>query len=316
MNNLLFCLNATVPVFLVMMAGYILRCMKMLDESFINKLNHLNFKVTLPILLMMDIASTDFYQVMDFRFVLFCFLVTLGSILGITVFAILFIKKKSILGEFIQASYRGSAAVLGIAFVQNIYGSTSVAPLMVFATVPLYNVMAVVILLFAVPHNHIKKKSEMIKESLIEIIQNPIIVGITIGMILSLVKFKIPYVMDKTLQNFSVLATPLALIGLGAGFEGKKVAGQLAPTILSGMIKLVVLPAIFLPLAVKLGFADEKLIAILIMLGAPTTVSAYIMARNTGYEGVLSSSCIVFSTFLSSITISFWLFVLKLKGVV
>ena len=185
---------------------------------------------------------------------------------------------------------------------------------MVFATVPLYNVMAVVILLFAVPHNHIKKKSEMIKESLIEIIQNPIIVGITIGMILSLVKFKIPYVMDKTLQNFSVLATPLALIGLGAGFEGKKVAGQLAPTILSGMIKLVVLPAIFLPLAVKLGFADEKLIAILIMLGAPTTVSAYIMARNTGYEGVLSSGCIVFSTFLSSITISFWLFVLKLKG--
>lgn len=213
MNNLLFCLNATVPVFLVMMAGYILRCMKMLDESFVNKLNHLNFKVTLPILLMMDIASTDFYQALDFRFVLFCFLVTLGSILGITVFAILFIKKKSILGEFIQASYRGSAAVLGIAFVQNIYGRTSVAPLMVFATVPLYNVMAVVILLFAVPHNHIKKKSEMIKES---------------------------------------------------------------------------------------------------MLGAPTAVSAYIMARNTGYEGVLSSGCIVFSTFLSSITISFWLFVLKL----
>ena len=64
--------------------------MEMLDESFINKLNHLNFKVTLPILLMMDIASTDFYQVMDFRFVLFCFLVTLGSILGITLFAILF----------------------------------------------------------------------------------------------------------------------------------------------------------------------------------------------------------------------------------
>ena len=162
MDNLLFCLNATVPVFLVMMVGYILRYMKMLDESFINQLNNLNFKVTLPILLMMDIASTDFYEVMDFRFALFCFLTTLGSIFCIMVVAILFIKRESILGEFIQASYRGSAAVLGIAFIQNIYGSTSIAPLMIFATVPLYNVMAVVILLFAVPHNHIKKKSEMI----------------------------------------------------------------------------------------------------------------------------------------------------------
>ena len=316
MDNLLFCLNATVPVFLVMMVGYILRYMKMLDESFINQLNKLNFKVTLPILLMMDIASTDFYEVMDFRFALFCFLTTLGSIFCITVVAILFIKRESILGEFIQASYRGSAAVLGIAFIQNIYGSTSIAPLMIFATVPLYNVMAVVILLFAVPHNHIKKKSEMIKETLMEIIQNPIIVGITIGMLLSLAKFKMPDVIDKTFHNFSVLATPLALIGLGAGFEREKAVEQLAPTILSGMIKLVILPAIFLPMAVKLGFTDEKLVAILIMLGAPTTVSAYIMARNIGHEGVLSSSCIVFSTFLSSVTISFWLFILKQRGFV
>ena len=316
MNNVLFCLNATIPIFLMMVAGYILRYMKMLDEGFVNQLNIFSFNVTLPILLMMDIASTDVYQVMDFRFVLFCFLATLGSIFCITVFAILFMKGKSILGEFIQASYRGSAAVLGMAFVQNIYGSTSITPLMIFATVPLYNVMAVIILSFTVPHNHMEKKSKMIKKSMIEIIQNPIIVGITIGMILSLVKFKMPDVMEKTLHNFSVLATPLALIGLGAGFEGKKAIVQLIPTILSGMIKLVILPAIFLPVAVRFGFTDEKLVAILIMLGAPTALSTYVMARNTKHEGVLSSSCVVFSTLFGSITIAFWLFILKQKGLI
>ena len=187
---------------------------------------------------------------------------------------------------------------------------------MIFATVPLYNVMAVIILSFTVPHNHMEKKSKMIKKSMIEIIQNPIIVGITIGMILSLVKFKMPDVMEKTLHNFSVLATPLALIGLGAGFEGKKAIVQLIPTILSGMIKLVILPAIFLPVAVRFGFTDEKLVAILIMLGAPTALSTYVMARNTKHEGVLSSSCVVFSTLFGSITIAFWLFILKQKGLI
>jgi len=50
------------------------------------------------------------------------------------------------------------------------------------------------------------------------------------------------------------------------------------------------------------------------MLGAPTTVSCYIMAKNTGHEGVLTSSAVVATTFLSSITFTFWLYILKAKG--
>ena len=53
------------------------------------------------------------------------------------------------------------------------------------------------------------------------------------------------------------------------------------------------------------------MVAILIMLGAPTTASCYIMAKNTGHEGVLSSSCVVSTTFLSSVFITLWLFLLK-----
>ena len=77
------------------------------------------------------------------------------------------------------------------------------------------------------------------------------------------------------------------------------------------MIKLFVMPAIFLPAAAALGFRNEKMVAILIMLGAPTTVSCYIMSKNMGHEGVLSSSCVVSTTFLSSIFITLWLFILK-----
>ena len=53
------------------------------------------------------------------------------------------LKDKSQRGEFIQGAYRSSAAILGIAFITNIYGNSGMAPLMIIGSVPLYNIMAV-----------------------------------------------------------------------------------------------------------------------------------------------------------------------------
>lgn len=310
MENLIFSLNATIPIFLVMIAGYILRRVNMVDDSFVKTLNAFNYKITLPVLLVVDIAEADFYAVWDTRFVLFCFLVTLFCILAISLISKFFIRDKMIKGEFIQASYRGSAAVLGVAFMQNIYGTSAIAPLMILATVPLYNAAAVVILSITSPESGGFDKDSL-KKSLKGIATNPIIWGIFIGMIISVTRIELPIIINKTLHNFSVLATPLALIGLGAGFEGKKALAKLKPTIVSALIKLFIMPAVFLPLAAMMGFQNEKMVAILIMLGAPTTVSCYIMSKNMGHEGVLSSSCVVSTTFLSSVFITLWLYLLK-----
>lgn len=315
MENLIFSLNATVPIFLVMVVGYVLRRIKMVDDHFVKVLNKFNYNVSLPLLLVTDIAAADFYAVWDTKFVIFCFGVTLLCIGVISILAVFLVKEKLILGEFIQASYRGSAAVLGVAFIQNIYGNSAIAPLMILATVPLYNVAAVIILAFTQPGNEgIDRKT--IKRSLKGIITNPIILGIFVGLMISVCRIELPFIVNKTLKNFAVLATPLALIGLGAGFEGRKALARLKPTIICSLIKLFVMPLVFLPIAAKLGFVDEKMVAILIMLGAPTTASCYIMAKNTGHEGVLSSSCVVSTTFLSSIFITLWLFLLKSFGLI
>lgn len=122
--------------------------------------------------------------------------------------------------------------------------------------------------------------------------------------------------LGKTIDNVACVATPLALLGLGAGFEGKKAIKEIAPTFAATLIKLVVQPAIFLPVAVLLGFREEMLVAILVMLGAPTTVSCYIMAKNMGHEGTLTSSIVVATTFFSSITLTAFLFLLKYLGLV
>lgn len=315
MENLIFSLNATIPVFLLMVLGYILKLLKVVDEPFVKTLNKFNFQITLPVLLFRDIAESDFYSVWDTSYVLYCFLVTLFCIVVIWVLAAIFFKDKAQMGEFIQASFRSSAAVLGIAFIQNIYGNAGMAPLMIIGTVPLYNVAAVLILSFTKPGSSGPDKSS-ITNSIKGILTNPIIIGILLGMIVSISGISFPVIVSKTISNISSLATPLALIGLGAGFEGKKALKQMKPTIFCTITKLLILPLLFLPLATWMGFRDEKMVAILIMLGSPTTVSCYIMAKNMGHEGTLTSSVVVATTFLSSITITFWLFMLRCLGLI
>lgn len=313
MEQLLFSLNATVPIFLVMVIGYFLRQIKMLDEPFIKTLNTFNFKVTLPCLVFKDIAGSDFYAVWDTKYVCFCFFVTLFCILTIWGLASLFIKEKSLLGEFVQGSYRGSAAVMGLAFIQNIYGNSGMAPLMIIGTVPLYNVAAVFILSLTGPDAKGLTPASL-KKTFIDALKNPIVIGIFLGMAASLLRLPLPVMITKTIGSIGQLASPLALIALGAGFEGRKAIKQLMPTVIGSSIKLVLLSAIFLPLAICMGFRNEMLVALLVMLGAPTTPSCYVMAKNMGHEGVLTSSLVVATTFLSSVTLTVFLFIFKTFG--
>lgn len=314
MENLIFSLNATVPVFLLMMLGYVLKLFKLVDEPFVKTLNSFNFKITLPVLLFRDIAESDFYSVWDTSYVLYCFFVTLFCIAVIWLLTAFFYKNKTHTGEFVQASFRGSAAVLGVAFIQNIYGNAGMAPLMIIGTVPLYNIAAVTILSFTGPGADISRAS--LKKSIRRIVTNPIIIGIILGMAVSVSGFHFPAILEKSIASVSSLATPLALIGLGAGFEGRKALRELKPTVVCTAVKLLIQPLLFLPLAAYMGFRDEKMVALLIMLGAPTTVSCYIMAKNMGHEGTLTSSVVVATTFLSSVTITFWLFILRSFGMI
>lgn len=315
MENLIFSLNATIPVFLLMVLGYILRCFKLTNDAFVKTLNAFNYKITLPVLLFRDISESDFYSVWDTSYVLYCFLVTLFCITVIWLLTALFYKNKAHTGEFVQASFRGSAAVLGVAFIQNIYGNAGMAPLMIIGTVPLYNIAAVIILSFTGP-NSSGLHPAALKKSLRGIVTNPIILGIVLGMVVSVSGLHLPVILAKSVDSVSSLATPLALIGLGAGFEGRKALREIRPTLVCTFIKLLLQPLLFLPLAAYMGFRDEKMVAILIMLGAPTTVSCYIMAKNMGHEGTLTSSVVVATTFLSSLTITFWLFALRSFGLI
>ena len=312
MENLIFSLNATVPVFLMMLLGMLFRKLGWIDEAFASKMNQFVFLVPLPVLVFHDLAAADIGDVWNFRFVAFCFLVTAASIAICAVLSC-FLKEKSQRGEFIQASYRSSAALLGIALTTNIYGDAGLVPLMIIGSVPLYNIMAVVVLSLTSPAKDAPKKG-LWKSTLKGIITNPIILGIAAGLLWSVLRLPFPPILEKTVSSLGDLAAPLGLIAMGATFRLDKAVGQARPAIAASLIKLVGFCVLFLPLAVRMGFRGEELVAILIMLGSATTVSCYVMAKNMGHEGTLTSSAVMLTTLFSAFTITGWLFLLKSLG--
>lgn len=324
MENLVYSLDATVPVFLIIVLGYLLKRIGILNDEFVKAANKFNFTVTLPALLFCDISRENILEMFDGRYVLFCAAATTASFVAVWTFARLCFKDRGMVGAFVQASFRSSAAVLGIAFIQNIYGNSGMAPLMIIGTVPLYNIYSVIVLTFEAAGGENRNgdlgkpahgDAAKIKKAVLNILKNPIILAIAAGLLASVLRVDFPAIIDKTIASLASMASPLALVAIGAGFEGRKALAKLRPAFAASFLKLVGFAAIFLPIAIMLGFRDEKLMALIIMLGSPTTPSCYIMAKNMDNDGVLTSSIIVLTTLLSAFTLTAWIYIMKSAGV-
>ncbi len=312
MDNFIFSLNVTIPIFVIILLGYILRNINFISEEFTIDVNKFVFNVALPVTLFVDIAATDIKKDMDIKFFFFCLIGTIFMFLLVWFIGWLTLKDKTMIGAFAQGSARGSAAILGIAFVENICGEIGMAPLMIVAAVPFFNILSVVILVFNAKTSN--KDYGRIKSSCINVAKNPIIIAILLGLIVSLIGFDMPKIIDKSLSYIAATATPLALIAVGAGFDTKQAIVRLKPTFGATFIKLVGLPALFMPAAYKMGFGSSEMVAILIMVASPTTVSSYIMAKNMDNDDILASNIIVLSTLFSSVSLTLWIFILRSLG--
>ncbi|HEZ7986096.1 MAG TPA: AEC family transporter [Ruminococcus sp.] len=309
-NNLVFSLNATIPVFMMMAFGWFVKKTELLDSHSTAQINRFVFKALLPALLFMDLSTADFHSVWDGKFVLFCITATLLSVSIAFLFSLIH-KDKAERGEIIQASYRSSAAILGIAFVNNIYGKATMAALMIVGTVPVYNIIAVIALSLTSPNRDGCSGKALAVNTVKEILKNPIILGIAAGILWSVIGIPQPVILSKSISYLGNMATPLSLIALGASFSFSDTKGKVSVTIGIAFIKLVLFCGIFLPIAAKLGFRDEKLIAILVMLGSATTGSCFVMSKNFGHKGMITAFAVMLTTLCSAFTLTAWLFILK-----
>lgn len=314
MENFLFSLNATLPVFLIIVAGAWFRHRGMFTEEFVRVADRFNYKVTLPVLLFLDVATADIMTSFDWGFVLYCMGATVASFLLACLVAKVCLKEPTTAATFSMVSFRGSIAVLGVAFAVNIYGDAGVAPLMIAVVVPLYNVFSVIVL--TISAGHAAKEKVRIGKILREVVTNPLILAVLLAIPFAVWSLEIPSIPLKVLEYLKAIATPLALLVLGAGIRLGQTKEKLLPVLGASAMKLVILPAIFVTLAVLLGFRNAELVSIAIMLSSPTTVACHIMAKNMGGDAVLASGTVVVTTLGSSVTITLLVYILRSLGLI
>ena len=309
-NDFMFSVGAILPVFGVMVLGFLLRRRGFLTQGFCQTGNRLVFNLCLPAMLLRQIASMGGVRASDGGFLLYAFAATLAGVLAVWLPAHFFMKNKTQVGAFAQGAFRGNTALLGAALLQSICGSQAYAPLIILAAVPVYNVLSVVVLSLEAGGGGTLDRARVLG-ALKQVARNPILLGILAGMPFALTGRSIPLPADKVLSMLGGLASPLSLLVIGAGFRWQAALEKRRTTLLAALVKLVLLPAAALPPAAALGFRGEALVALLVMSGTPSAVSSYIMAENMGNDGVLANGIVAVTTLLSAVTLTGWIFLLR-----
>ncbi len=313
LENLSYSLNAVVPVFLIVILGYILKRTKFLSDSFVSVSDKLVFYITLPVTFFTGISAARIDADFDLSVVVFCSAALLILFVLLMIGGAVFIKDKAKAGAFIQGIFRSNFAILGMPLARNMFGDEGVlvcAIVMPFAIV-IFNAFSIVLLSVFAPTDKKKPPKETAVMILKNIATHPHIIGILLSLPFMIFRIDIPAIPSKALSYVAELTTPLALICLGANTRMESLKGRVKLTVIATLLKVVVVPAIAVTAAALMGFRGVFLGVILILFGAPTAVASYVMANNMNSDYELSGHILLLTTMTCAFTVSVGIFILK-----
>jgi predicted permease len=315
LNDLLFSCNVIVPIFLLIILGYVLTRIKLWDEHFLKIANNLCFKCLLPVLLFYNVASANIMEVFNGKLILYvclCACVLCGILFLIVP---IFVKDNKRRGVMIQGTFRSNFLLFGVPLglsIGGVQGSVLAAVVASFY-VPVINMLSVISL-----YVFSDSKNKNLKSAIVGIIKNPLIIGGVSGLLFSLLRnyigFEIPTMLDTTLSNIKSIATPFAFLILGGDLKFGNMLKNVKFSALSVLGKIVIIPAIMITLSAMLGFNKLEMAILIAVFATPNAVSSYAMARNYEADHELAGEIITLGTLLSIVTIFIFITISKTFG--
>lgn len=310
MENIILSLNVVLPLFITITLGYFIRRINLFDDHTLKVMNKVTFKTFLPLLLFFNVYKTNLDGVFNLKLVIFAPSTILISCISMCFIIPIIEKENRKRGVLVQAIFRSNFVLFGLPVTLSLFGeeNAGVPSLLIAIIVPMFNFLAVIVL-------EIFRGGKInIKETIKGIITNPLIVSSLLGIFFMLNGIKLPNVIEKTISDLSKVATPLALVVLGGSFKFNKIKGYTKQLIIGIVGRLVIIPGIFIPIAIILGFRKIELATIMIMLAAPTAVSSFTMAEQMDGDSELAGQLVVFTSAFAVITIFLWVFFIKKFG--
>ena len=311
MGSFVVCINAVLPIFLLMAAGYAARCFHLLDRADVEKINRIVFRAFMPVMVFYNLYSSDLSSAMR------------GSLLGYAVigvfaeyllslgYALLFVKEHSRRGVVIQGLYRSNFVIIGLPIAESLVGGDLGPVAMLLAVViPIFNILAVITLAV------FNGKKPGLKEVVLDILKNPLIIGSAAGIAALLAGLRLPAPLEKVVSQMSGATSPVLLFLLGAFFQFKGMRSHMRELAAVCAGRLVVFPALFLGLAVAIGFHGVELVSLTGVFASSTAIASFTMAQQMDGDAELAGDIVVWTSALCSFTLFGWSLLFKLMGLV
>ncbi|HOJ10701.1 MAG TPA: AEC family transporter [Clostridiales bacterium] len=313
MESLFFTINALAPTFAIVVLGYLFKRYGLFNDNFLTIANKFCFRVALPCLLFKNITQYGIQGFLKGPYILFVVLSILFAVGVLMTFIPLVVHNRKKCGAIIQGIFRSNYIILGLPIVINMFGEDkigSAAALVPFSII-VYNFMAVMVLSW---FSHGKEVNPLSWSLVKKIATNPLIIGSLLGIIYVLMPAELPSIILKPVFDLASLATPLALLAVGGQFQLKTVKNNRKELFLTVVGRLAIMPAIFLFIAVLLGYRGTDLAPLIVLFGGPTAVSSYVMAKDMDSDSDLAAQIVIFSTLFSMVTLFGWVFLMRSLG--
>jgi len=307
LENLIASAQVVLPLLMMMLIGLAAGKCGLLTKDVVQAMNRTLFYIFLPATVFRQIYSLDLKRQMDVKLMLFAVVVIL-LIIGLSIWLVpRFEKDPPRAGSVAQGLFRGNFIIFGIALSQAVYGERALglSTLIVTAVNPITNAMAVVCF------DVLRAAKTNIKAVLLDIIKTPTIIASLSALSMVLLGIKIPKIVLDVIGDVSAVATPLALILLGATFTASNLVKYRTEIFWVCLLKLFLIPVLVIAAAALLGFRNEAMVAIFAMIAPPIASSSFPVASAMGGDGDLAGQLLIATSVLSVFSIFLLVFFMR-----
>lgn len=306
MDKILPTLEIVLPLFLIILLGYILRQVKLLPESFAHQSSRLLFFVILPLVFVEDLWNADLSQGYPLGMLL-------SLLLGLVVTGVvawllskMLHVQPHLVPSFVHSSIRSNFFYVGYSLLRMMFSDLpSTVSISFLVIMTLFNISISIIY----PR---KEKSQNPAEQawsiLKAILTNPLNMGLMLGLLLNLLKIPQPKLAQSTLSMVTAMSSPLALLSIGVAFNLQVQKSYLKLALVSAAVKLIAAPLIGMGIGMLFGLSSQELLIIFIIFGTPTALNTFAIDREMGKGEDFVATAILISTILSMLTLTLFVF--------
>lgn len=308
MNSFQTALSAVLPMFVMLVVGNFLKRIKMVDEHTLNKMNTLCFKTFLSISLYYNIYKANIAEVFNGKLLMFA-VITQFIILGISFIAAIPVTKgKKKRGALIHGIFHTNFVIFGTLIGTALCGEGNIGAisLLIAVIVPVQNILSVITLELFREGGKIS-----FKQIAKGVIKNPYVIAAILGCLTHLFGIRYPDLIANIFRDLGRCGTPVALIVMGGLFNFGAVYENIKSIVTGVVFRLIVVPAILIPISIWLGFRGGDLIGLMCIFVAPCAITSFNLASAMDSDANLAAQLVVFTSVASIFTIFIWIFTLS-----